>query len=104
MDSHSSQAPPSTPSSVIPQSISSLASSLASLQPEERRRLIEHLPTAEIQKLTYDWKFWARPSQLPPLHGNNGLPWRYWMLLAGRGFGKTRTGAEWIRMRVESGT
>lgn len=30
--------------------------------------------------------------------------WRTWLLLAGRGFGKTRTGAEWIRQQVESGT
>ena len=41
---------------------------------------------------------WARPSQLEP-PGN----WRTWIILAGRGFGKTRSGAEWIRGQVESG-
>ena len=29
--------------------------------------------------------------------------WRLWLLLAGRGFGKTRTGAEWVRAQVEAG-
>ncbi|HEV2263745.1 MAG TPA: terminase family protein [Stellaceae bacterium] len=45
-----------------------------------------------------DWEFWARPNQLPP-QGD----WRVWLLLAGRGFGKTRSGAEFIRARVEAG-
>lgn len=39
----------------------------------------------------------ARPNQLPP----DGA-WQTWMILAGRGFGKTRSGAEWIRKRVQS--
>jgi len=38
------------------------------------------------------WEFWADPRQLPP-PGD----WRTWLMLAGRGFGKTRTGAEWVR-------
>ena len=48
--------------------------------------------------MLYDWPFWARPNQLPP-QGD----WRVWLLLAGRGFGKSRTGAEWVREQVESG-
>lgn len=40
----------------------------------------------------------ARPNQLPP-PGD----WRGWLLLAGRGFGKTRTGAEWVRDQIRSG-
>jgi len=41
---------------------------------------------------------WARDKQLPP-----SWDWVIWLILAGRGFGKTRTGAEWVRDRVESG-
>jgi phage terminase large subunit-like protein len=48
--------------------------------------------------LAYDWKFWARPNQLPP-PGD----WRVWLLLAGRGFGKSRTGAEWVKDQVDAG-
>lgn len=46
----------------------------------------------------YEWSKIARPSQLPPA-GN----WRIWLVRAGRGYGKTRTGAEWVRAQVESG-
>jgi predicted phage terminase large subunit-like protein len=45
-----------------------------------------------------DWPHIARPNQLPP-PGN----WTVWLLLAGRGWGKSRTGAEWVRQRVETG-
>lgn len=45
--------------------------------------------------LLTDWELWARPEQLLPM-GN----WRTWLILAGRGFGKTRTGAETVRQWV----
>lgn len=45
--------------------------------------------------MSYDWQFWARPEQLAPA-GN----WFTWLVLAGRGFGKTRTAAEWVRSIV----
>lgn len=49
--------------------------------------------------LYYNWKtFWARPEQLAP-HWD----WRVWMLLAGRGFGKTRCGSEQVRDWAEGG-
>lgn len=51
----------------------------------------------EIKAFGYDWEHtWARDEQKPP-----PLPWIVWLILAGRGFGKTRTGAEWIRARVD---
>jgi phage terminase large subunit-like protein len=53
----------------------------------------------EAEALLYDWKgLWARPKQLPPT-----AAWAVWLVLAGRGFGKSRTGAEWVRDMVESG-
>ena len=64
-----------------------------------RRDLAAALSLAEARALLYDWPFWARPAQLPP-QGN----WRVWLLLAGRGFGKTRTGAELMRARVAAWT
>ena len=48
-------------------------------------------------ELKYAWSLHARDSQLPP-PGD----WDTWMILAGRGFGKTRTGAEWVRAQVEN--
>jgi phage terminase large subunit-like protein len=44
------------------------------------------------------WRARARPSQLPPPGDWNG-----WLVMAGRGFGKTRTGSEWVRELVETG-
>jgi len=72
---------------------------LASLPEPTRNDLAAALSRAEARALLYDWPFWARPAQLPP-QGN----WRVWLLLAGRGFGKTRTGAELIRARVTAWT
>ena len=56
------------------------------------RNLHEH----EATELKYAWPLYARDSQLPP-EGD----WDTWLILAGRGFGKTRTGAEWVRAQVE---
>ena len=62
------------------------------------RRELERLTEAEALELLHDWSFWARPSQLPPPG-----EWFCWLLKAGRGFGKNRAGAEWIRGEVETG-
>lgn len=50
------------------------------------------------ESLRYDWQQVARKNQLPP-QGN----WRVWLILAGRGFGKTRTGAETLRQWIRQG-
>jgi phage terminase large subunit-like protein len=51
-----------------------------------------------VDALESSWPAVARPNQLPP-HGT----WQIWLLLAGRGFGKTRTLAEWVCDEVASG-
>jgi len=71
---------------------------IASLPKPQRDALLSQLTAAEIEDLIYDWRFHARPNQLEP-EGD----WRTWLLLAGRGFGKTRTGAETVRGWAESG-
>jgi predicted phage terminase large subunit-like protein len=63
-----------------------------------RRRLLDDLSDDAVADLLHDWGFWARPDQIPP-PGD----WRTWLILAGRGWGKTRTGAEWVRAEVEAG-
>ncbi len=77
----------------------SLGSGLGSGAELPRNELIAALSPAEARALLYEWAFWARPNQLPP-HGE----WRVWLVLAGRGFGKTCTGAEMIRARVSART
>lgn len=76
----------------------SLAQLFASLPKDKQALLLDKLSAESISDLMHCWEFLARPKQKPP-PGN----WRIWLVLAGRGFGKTRTGAEWVRSRVESG-
>jgi len=61
-------------------------------------QLVQNLTDDECLALLHDWRLEARPEQIEP-PGD----WLGWLILAGRGFGKTRTGAEWIRENVESG-
>jgi phage terminase large subunit-like protein len=69
-----------------------------SMSEEQIRELIGSLSEAEAKALMYDWSFWARPNQLPP-PGD----WFGWLILAGRGFGKTRAGSEWFIQRAKAG-
>lgn len=43
---------------------------------------------------------WARDDQLPPPACDDGSPWRTWLVMGGRGAGKTRAGAEWVRAQA----
>jgi phage terminase large subunit-like protein len=71
---------------------------LALLSEPERSKALASLSTETKAYLTYHWPFWARPNQLPP-DGD----WSTWLALAGRGFGKTEAGAQWVRDRVKKG-
>ncbi len=84
--------------------MSDLAARLALLPEAERRAALEGLSAAELDAMLYHWPLWARPDQLaPPPRPEGMLAWRMWLLLAGRGAGKTRSAAEWVRHSVESG-
>lgn len=76
---------------------------VGSLSPKERNQLLTSLTPQQTAELEWDWKFWARPNQLPPDLSQSGAAWQTWILLAGRGFGKTRVGAEFVRSQVELG-
>ncbi|MEM1096233.1 MAG: terminase family protein [Bacteroidota bacterium] len=66
---------------------SSIAEQVARLAEAERAAVLSTLTTDELAS----WAFWARPNQVAP-PGD----WFGWLLLAGRGFGKTRTAAEHV--------
>ena len=68
-------------------------------KPNLRKRALAKLAPGAAETLEWAWTAWARPSQLPP-----GGDWLVWLVLAGRGWGKTRTGAEWVRAQAESNT
>lgn len=58
---------------------------------KRKQEYIKKLSANKAWRLKYEWKAWARDSQLAPA-GN----WSTWVVKAGRGWGKTRTGAEWV--------
>lgn len=63
-------------------------------------RWLRSLTPTELEALQYDWPFWAREDQVPPPEPD---PWTTWLVLGGRGAGKTRSGAEWVRAVAASG-
>lgn len=65
---------------------------LAALPPHEREAYLDDASEPELEALWHDWTFWARPEQLPPADDT----WDIFLLLGGRGSGKTRPGAELI--------
>lgn len=70
----------------------------ASCDLEHLAREIRRLTPAQAEALLHHWPTWARPDQLPPPGA-----WSTWLILAGRGWGKTRTGAEWVRHMATTG-
>jgi len=64
---------------------------------DARARVIEAMTPLECAQLFHDWSFWARPEQAPPAGD-----WIIWLILAGRGAGKTRAGAEAVRNWVQT--
>jgi phage terminase large subunit-like protein len=60
--------------------------------------ILAQLTDAEADEILHDWREFARPAQLAPPGA-----WGVWMFLAGRGAGKTRSGAEWVRGQVKAG-
>lgn len=74
------------------------ANDLRELPDEEVAYILKQLGPKQAEELRYNWEFWARPEQLEP-KGD----WNAWLALAGRGWGKTRAGAEWVRHRIKKG-
>jgi phage terminase large subunit-like protein len=70
---------------------------LLSLPEAERLEQLRHLDPVQKEEFSTHWRLWARLEQLAPVGD-----WRVWLVLAGRGFGKTRAGAEWVRAVAES--
>ncbi len=68
---------------------------IARLEPEARLKFYVSLPVPLLRAMFDEWWLCAHAGQEPP-DEPGALPWRIWAIVAGRGFGKTRAGAEWI--------
>jgi phage terminase large subunit-like protein len=69
---------------------------LASATPETVDAFLEGLGTNALLALPWMFEFWALPHQIAPVGA-----WKTWAIMGGRGAGKTRAGAEWVRSEVE---
>lgn len=84
---------------------SSLRDWLQKLKPKDRELALSKLDAEQLEWVAKDWKTWGRPEQQMPgplVMAPNGKPWLSWGLMCGRGWGKTRTGAEAIREVVDA--
>lgn len=76
----------------------SLLDALLAMTSEERKAAILELNDLECLALLYDWEgMWARPQQREP---KTDPSWLFWFLCGGRGSGKTRPAAEWVKRRA----
>ena len=73
---------------------------LLKLAPEPRRGLWAALPPPARRAVLDEWWWQARGGQIEPPKCADGRDWRIWSIVAGRGFGKTRAGAEWVSQRA----
>lgn len=62
------------------------------LPSSRRKAYLAAIDPGVLNQLQHCWRFWARPDQLAP-----ETNWQIWAIIAGRGYGKTRTGAEWVQ-------
>lgn len=69
---------------------------IASAAPRVQEEFLNELSDEELQALPWMFDFWAMEHQLPPVGD-----WRTWVIMGGRGAGKTRAGSEWVRSQVE---
>jgi phage terminase large subunit-like protein len=68
-----------------------LLAQLKALPPEKREMALRAAGETHVKHVDHLWPIWTHEGQLPP-HGD----WDVWVMMAGRGFGKTRAGAEWV--------
>ena len=71
---------------------------IACAPPDVQAQFLNEMEEGELLALPFLFEFWAFEHQLPP---EGAVDWRTWIIMGGRGAGKTRAGAEWVRSRVE---
>ena len=68
--------------------------------PEELAYRVSMLPAPVRRRIWEAWYWQVHGGQEEPDKGKDGGPWRVWLVMAARGFGKTRVGAEWVWART----
>jgi phage terminase large subunit-like protein len=68
--------------------------------PRQKNYLLNNLNYREMDEIVSNWKMFSHAHQTPPDLAPNGKPWHTWLMIGGRGAGKTRAGAEWVRAQA----
>jgi phage terminase large subunit-like protein len=87
----------------LPRSEMSPAQLLAELPEDKQREVLATLTPDQLRNLQYDWKFWARPKQYKPISEFLENDKTICLVTSGRGFGKTRVGAQWVDYVMANG-
>jgi phage terminase large subunit-like protein len=70
---------------------------LSTIEETKRAEKLSKLPAHWVNHFSRDFPSLAHKHQLAPERANSGADWTTWLILGGRGAGKTRAGAEWVR-------
>jgi phage terminase large subunit-like protein len=70
------------------------------LSEKQRNYILSKLTGRESHEIVSRWKIFAHAHQTPPDLAPSGKPWLTWLMIGGRGAGKTRAGAEWVRAQA----
>jgi phage terminase large subunit-like protein len=72
------------------------------LPDELKTAALQSLPRGWNERLAKTWSEFSHPHQRVPAFAQGGAPWTTWLILGGRGAGKTRAGAEWVRAQARN--
>ena len=78
-------------------SVANLRAAWTRLSPHERIAFLAELKSGKLERWLHDWPQFSHRHQQPPAAAQGGGAWRTWLILGGRGAGKTRAGAQWVR-------
>jgi phage terminase large subunit-like protein len=70
------------------------------LSENRKNYILNNLTAREMHEISSRWKIFAHAHQTPPDLAPDGKPWHTWLMIGGRGAGKTRAGAEWVRAQA----
>jgi phage terminase large subunit-like protein len=70
------------------------------LSPEQKLYTLTEAEDDDLDEIATNWEIFAHNHQYPPDLAASGKPWQTWLIIGGRGAGKTRAGAEWVRAQA----
>src|SRR5438128_5754022 len=83
-------------------SLANFFAGLNCLPPAQRPVFLMSLEPGRRERIVKSWEEFSQSHQREPDFAQSGAPWTTWLILGGRGAGKTRAGAEWVRRQARA--